>query len=152
MDIAITPENVMQRFTSLLKSFDFEEEFRLLEIGKLHIVKKRNALRELKALYIALWKIALDKSLPEHADNIFRDFIDSLARNFKLNENAAAFLKRRIAVYDTLLNPTKEQNFTEVATKLLTTISKRKDPRQSLVLKLSLHIRKVYTLIFKELI
>ncbi len=149
---SISPENVVQRFASLVQSFDFEDEFRVLEIGKLHIVKKRNALRELKALYVALWKIALDKSLPDQADDIFQRFLDSLAQNFKLNDNASAFLKRRIAVYDTLLNPTKEQNFTDVASKLLTTISKRKEPRQSLVLKLSLHIRKVYTLIFKELI
>ncbi len=148
----ISTENVALRFTGLMQSFDYVEECSVLEISKLHLVKRRNALRELKALYIALWKIALDKSLPDHSEDIFKEFLDDLNKNFNLGDKSCSFLKRRIAVYDTLLEPTKEQNFTDVSIKLLNTINKRKDPKQNLVLKLSLHIRKVYTLIFKELI
>ena len=144
--------DVIQRFEGLLLSFDFEEECRILEIGKLHVVKRRNALRELKALYIALWKIALDKSLPEKSEEIFQGFIERIPETLDYNDNAAAFLRRRIAVYDTLLEPTKEQNFNEVSSKLLSTVTKRKELKENQVLKLSLHVRKVYTLLFKKLI
>ncbi len=148
----ISANDVIERFAGLLKSFDFEEECRILEIGKLHVVKRRNALRELKALYIALWKIALDKSLPERAEEIFTGFIQRIPEILDYNDKAASFLRRRIAVYDTLLEPTKEQNFNEVSSKLLHTVSKRKELKESQVLKLSLHVRKVYTLFFKKLI
>lgn len=148
----ISKEEVCKRFAALITSFDYEEECRILEIGKLHVVKRRNALREFKALYIALWKIALDKSLPEMADAVFNDFLQDIPGFLDSNEKDSSFLRRRIAVYDTLLEPSKEQNFTEVSTKLLTTVTKRKEVKENQVLKLSLNIRRVYQLIFKQLI
>lgn len=148
----ISASDVIERFAGLLQSFDFDEECRILEIGKLHVVKRRNALRELKALYIALWKIALDKSLPERSEEIFEGFIERIPKALDYNDKAASFLRRRIAVYDTLLEPTKEQNFNEVSSKLLQTVTKRKELKENQVLKLSLHVRKVYTLFFKKLI
>jgi len=148
----IAANEVIERFIGLLQSFDFEEECRILEIGKLHMVKRRNALRELKALYIGLWKIALDKSLPDRAEEIFHGFIERIPEALDYNDKAASFLRRRIAVYDTLLEPTKEQNFNEVSAKLLGSVTKRKELKENQVLKLSLHVRKVYTLLFKKLI
>lgn len=148
----IAPKEVIARYIGLLRSFDFEEECRILEIGKLHVVKRRNALRELKALYTALWKIALDKSLPNHAEEIFSGFLERIPEAMDYNEKTTSFVRRRIAVYDTLLEPTKEQNFNEVSSKLLGTVTKRKELKENQVLKLSLHVRKVYTLLFKNLI
>lgn len=148
----ISPTEVIERFTGLLESFDFDDECRILEIGKLHVVKRRNALRELRALYTALWKIALDKSLPADSETIFKQFLECIPTALDCKNEAAAFLRRRIAVYDTLLEPTKEQNFNDVSSKLIATVTKRKELKDNQVLKLSLHVRKVYTLIFKRLI
>lgn len=148
----LSTSEIVQRFAGLLTSFDYEEECRILEIGKLHVVKRRNALREFKALYIALWKIALDKSLPDMADEAFAEMLQRIPELLDYNEKAAGFLRRRVAVYDTLLSPSKEQNFTDVSKKLLTTVSKRKEAKENQILKLSLNIRRVYTLIFKQLI
>ncbi len=148
----IAPEDVINRFCGLLQSFDLVEEYRILELGALNVFKKRNAAREFRALYVALWKIALDKSLPERSEEIFALFLERIPALLDCKENAADFLRRRIAVYDTLLHPTKEQNFSEVSEKLLSGLTRNPELKNNQILKLSLHIRKVYTLLFRNLI
>lgn len=152
MSNELSPDSIVFRFQSLLSSFDYLEELGILGIGKYSFKKKRKLIFEIKALYIALWKIALEKSFPENWNTYFNLFLDELGSYLKCNTQTTLFITRRIEVYDTLLAPTKENNFLEVARQLVATHIKKKEDLDSPTLKFSLKIRQVYTLIFNRLI
>ncbi len=152
MSSELSPETIVTRFQALLSSFDYQEELDILGVGKYNFNKKKKLIIEIKALYIALWKIALEKSFPDSWNSYFNLFLDEISRSLKCNAQTAQFVIRRIDVYDTLLAPKKENNFSEVARQLVSTYIKKKEDLESPILKFSLKIRQVYTLIFNKLI
>lgn len=152
MSNELSPETIVSRFHALLSSFDYVEELSILGIGKYSFRKKKKLIIEIQSLYIALWKIALEKSFPESWNTYFNLFLEELGVRLKYSAQTAQFSIRRIDVYDTLLAPTKENNFSEVARQLVSTYIKKREDLESPTLKFSLKIRQVYTLIFDRLI
>lgn len=152
MSSELSPETIVTRFQVLLSSFDYLEELDILGVGKYSFKKKKKLITEVKALYIALWKIALEKSFPESWNIYFNLFLEELGNHLKCNTQTVQFVIRRIDVYDTLLAPKKENNFSEVARQLVSLYIKKKEDLESPILKFSLKIRQVYTLIFNRLI
>ncbi len=152
MSNELSPDIIVSRFQALLSSFDFVEELHILGIGKYSFRKKKKLIIEIKSLYVALWKIALEKSFPENWNSYFNLFLEEIRPQLKCSAQTAQFITRRIEVYDTLLAPTKENNFSEVSRQLVSTYIKKQEDLESPTLKFSLKIRQVYTLIFNRLI
>ncbi len=152
MSSELSPETIVSRFQALLSSFDYQEELDILGIGKYSFNKKKKLIIEIKSLYVALWKIALEKSFPDNWNTYFKLFLEEIGSHLKCNAQTTQFIVRRIDVYDTLLAPKKENNFSEVARQLVSTYIKKKEDLESPILKFSLKIRQVYTLIFNRLI
>jgi len=148
---AVSPDEVAARFASLLATFDFEEEFQILALGRFQRAKRKTARRELRALYIALWRLALERSFPIDYAAIAQTFLERLHENLSLTPEDLAFLLRRVDVYVTLVAASKADNFLGIADDFLTSatmLSTSKDLR----LKVSLHLRKIFTFIFNNLI
>lgn len=145
-------QEIADRFAALLDSFDYEEEYAILKINKIRVGKRRRVINEIKPLYVALWKLALSKSFPDQVEEIFDSFLIDLPKHFRARDKERAFLKSRVEVYNTLLAPNRETNFSEVANQLLESVDKKKTIDDALSLKFSLKIRKVYNMIFDQLI
>ncbi len=148
----ISHDVVVSRFQAILTSFDFSIEWLILGIGRLHVFKRKKALRELYALYIALWNLALEKSFPDDSKAILALFMDRAPGLLRYAKKDATLLTMRVEVYTTLLAEFKDSNFSEVASNFLTSLIPPAQLDKSRILKLSLHIRKIYTFIFDTLI
>jgi len=144
-------EEVISRFQDIFGSFDFEEELEQLPLSKRNSEQKRQALTELRALYIALWKVSLDKSFPECADSIFESFLNRLQTIFNLDNKTAISITRRVNIYCGFLKQNKAQNYLPLGDHLMRTVGKTQSDKGD-ALKTALRIREVDSYIFHALI
>ncbi|MFV0422013.1 hypothetical protein [Oleidesulfovibrio sp.] len=145
-------DEVIRNFTAVLGSYTFVQEMQTLRVGRLQFRKKKKVLREFTALFIALWRIALDKSFPEDAELIFEEFVSRLSNHLNQSSKNTKLLLQQIEVYQTLLDEKRDADFSEVA--VFITQQLETDPAEQLKTKhkLALLIRATYTLIFDRLI
>lgn len=145
-------DEVIRNFTAVLGSYTFSQEMQALRVGKLQFLRKKKVLREFTALFIALWRIALDKSFPEDADLIFEEFQSRLSNYLNQSSKNTKLLLQQIAVYQTLLEKKRDADFSEVA--VFITQQLETDPAEQLKTKhkLALLTRSAYKLIFDRLI
>ena len=151
LPIPYTAEEVGRTFAELLATLDFAQELHDLGIGKLSVFKRSQARRRFKALCIALWRVALEKSFPNDADAFYDLFITThppLAGERKSSQN----MRDLVAMYNELLQEKKDADFSKVAENLADTFSIGGEDRPKQQLKLSLRIRSIYDLIFAKLI
>lgn len=148
----ISTDHVVDRFTSLLISFDFAEEFEILNFGRFHRAKRKRGIREFRAVYVSLWNLALEKSFPADRAVILDVFLQRLTTLFTLGPEDLAFLRRRIDVYTTLLTTGVSVSFLDIAENMLISVMQKPAVTKDLILRTSLHLRKTYTLFFNKLI
>lgn len=146
-----TAEEVIATFTTLLGTLDFKNELQEIGIGKLHWRRKARAMRELKALSIAFWGLALQRSFPDNAEDFFAQYC-ATSPLLTGPSREAATLATRVNTYVDLLKEKKESDFLPVASYLAEIFALTATDTKRLQLRLSLIMRSLYTLIFKHLV
>jgi len=144
-------DEVIRQFLALYDCMDFRAELEDLGIGRFQFGRRKKALRELKALCIALWGLALQKSFPDDAFDFFTEFREK-APDLNGPGPEPGRLHTRVNIYIDLLNPKKDADFLPVATYLAEVLALDKGDLARLRLKLSLIIRNLYIMIFNKLV
>ncbi|MDR3175186.1 MAG: hypothetical protein LBU06_01445 [Desulfovibrio sp.] len=143
-------EEVIRQFLALYLGLDFEEELAFIGVGRLSFFRRRKCLREFRALSIALWELALQKSFPDQAAEFFAAVLEDA--RFVGRGREAEKLVARVDAYAELLKPRKDADFLPVAEHMAGHLSRSAGDLARLRLKLSLSIRSIYTLIFDKLV
>lgn len=144
-------EEVVQRFFSLYNCIDFKEKLEELEIGTFQFVRRKKAMQELKALSIALWNLALQKSFPSNADDFFQVFCRELP-DLADGGKKAQQMQGRIENYLDLLNEKKDADFLPVASYLSEVLALNAEDMHRLRVRLSLMTRKLFKHVFDHLV
>lgn len=143
-------QEALDNFAVLLDDADFEATFRIMGLSRLHVLRRRQMLAECRGLYVGLWRLALQRSFPGDADSMLEAF--SLRYRQQHPDKASAAALDRAVPYWDMLRIRGESDFTEVARHLASFFSLDDRAERSMILRLVLHIRKLYTEIFRRLI
>jgi hypothetical protein len=155
-DAAITPavyssDEVISHFIVLLKDTTFSTQLHYLGARRAFISpRRRRARQELQAMFIGLWKLALDSSFPAQAKEIFDDFLEKYSQGKPAKKSEQ--MCEKIRNYAEMLKTCGDKDFTNIASHV---ISKIKIPRADCpkaALALALDIRSFYQIIFDRLI
>lgn len=144
-------DEVIQQFLALYNCMDFKSELEDIGIGRFQLARRKKALREFRALSVALWRLALQKSFPNDADAFFHQFRTTLMSIVPNNKENILF-QNRINIYVDWLEPKKDADFLPVAGYLAGVLALEADDTPRLRLKLSLIMRNLYGLIFDRLV
>jgi hypothetical protein len=144
-------EEVVKQFLGLYACMDFEAELTGMGIGRFRFFLRRKAARELSALFIALWHLALQKSFPRDAGHFFSVFRES-ADVLNNGSREAVELGLCLDNYVELVQHKKDADFLPVAEYMTRSLALKTGDFVRQRLKLSLHIRKLYMLIFNKLV
>ncbi len=143
-------EVALENFQALLDDADFSLELELLGIRRMQFMRRRQMLRELRGLYAALWRLALGRSFPEDAENIFSAFLYQYLEAHPDKQGRQTCERAR--QYWAMLEPTGDADFSSVARHLTSFSAQPEKETKAVTLRLALHIRKLYRFIFDRLI
>jgi hypothetical protein len=151
------PENlnqeVLDRFGSMLDHVDFEAQLDTLNIGRLQFSRKRDALKELRAMYVGLWKLALNRSFPNDSIEIFEKFLDSSEIKSKSKRRKADAFSELCHEYAKTLEVEGDTNFINVAILICQHLGRtEQEDLRRISLQLALDMRSMYHNIFERLI
>ena len=140
----------LENFAALLDDADFTAELELMGIGRMQFMRRRQMLVEWRGLYMALWRLALASSFPRDAERMFATFLRSYhaAHPDKLGSR----IMERAQEYWGMLQPKGDADFSDVARHLGSFSVQDEKQARSLTLRLVLHIRRAYKIIFDRLI
>lgn len=140
----------LENFAALLDDADFTAELELMGIGRMQFMRRRQMLVEWRGLYMALWRLALASSFPQDAERMFATFLRSYhaAHPDKLGSR----IIERAQEYWGMLQPKGDADFSDVARHLGSFSVQDEKQARSLTLRLVLHIRRAYKIIFDRLI
>ena len=140
----------LENFAALLDDADFTAELELMGIGRMQFMRRRQMLVEWRGLYMALWRLALASSFPQEAERMFATFLRSYhaAHPDKLGSR----IMERAQEYWGMLQPKGDADFSDVARHLGSFSVQDEKQARSLTLRLVLHIRRAYKIIFDRLI
>lgn len=140
----------LENFKALLADADFTLELELLGIRRMQFMRRRQMQTELMGLYMALWRLALARSFPVDAQKMFELFQQEYMQVHK--DKNSKHIMRRANEYWAMLEPTGDADFSDVARHLCSFSMQNPNQAKSINLKLVLHIRKIYKLVFDRLI
>lgn len=141
----------LENFAALLQGMDFNMELNMLGLKRLLFWRRRRFRNELRALTIGLWRLALVRSFPAHWQRIFDAFLQHWLEGIDNPEKAKAF-EEMVHTYIFLLEKKRDADFTEVGAWLVGLLKLPEKNTVALRLRLALHIRSLYTLVFDRLI
>ena len=156
LDSAITPaayssEEVISHFAALLEDTSFSAQLHYLGIKRaLMSPRRRRARQELKAMFIGLWKLALDSSFPRQSEEIFNDFLEKYSRCMPAKKSVQ--MCEKILGYVEMLKTNGDKDFTDIAGHVLSKINLPQVDSPKASLALALDIRAFYQTIFERLI
>ena len=141
---------VWKNFDIILSDMDFRYEMSLLNISSWRLWRRKYLSEELKALTIALWRLALERSFPEDWQRILSAFMD--VQRAKLgNEPARQTFTNRVETYLSIVERCRQTDFIELAGYLVDLAGTNAKQTGSIRLKLALHLRVVYNHLFEKL-
>lgn len=148
---AYTVEEVVDNFKALLAQMDFERELHLLQVSRMRFITRRKLKSEWVAVLIGLWRLALDRSFPQDGDQIFESFIEQ--RKAALNKQARidVFIKKAND-YVLLFREKGDADFTLPAEHMVDKLRLSERQSRPLRMRLILHFRELYKLVFERLI
>ncbi|MDR2726683.1 MAG: hypothetical protein LBC10_01670 [Deltaproteobacteria bacterium] len=147
---AYTIEEVVNNFQVLLEHMDFEQELTLAGVGQARFLLRRKLKNEWQILMIALWRLALERSFPHDGQIIFDTFLERHTAG--LGANRAKNFMERVKTYVESLQSHGDTDFMPTGERLLSLIKPAASAAPALQLRVALHIRSLYTLIFDRLI
>ena len=146
-------QEVLERFSSMLGNVDFETQLDTLNIGRFQFSRKKAALNELKAMYVGLWKLALNRSFPGQSTEIFEKFLDPEAIKSKSKKRKAEEFRSLCHEYIKTLEVEGDTNFINVAILICQHLGRtRQEDLRRISLQLALDMRSMYHHIFERLI
>ena len=146
-------QEVLDRFSSMLGNMDFETQLDTLNIGKFQFSRKKDALNELKAMYVGLWKLALNRSFPDDSTEILEKFLDPDAIKGKSKKRKAEEFRSLCHEYTKTLEVEGDTNFINVAILICQHLGRtRQEDLLRISLQLALDMRSMYHNIFERLI
>lgn len=149
-----TIEEVLDNFVVLLEGETFEQELRALGIGRMRFLYRGRAIASLRALHVALWRLALLHSFPKEGEHICSLFLESLRNRAKTDRERTRFeaFEQEVLSYRELLKDRGADDFTAVAAHLVSRFRPGASDSAAIRLRLILLIRNAYTVIFDRLI
>ena len=155
-DPAITPalyssEEVISHFEALLEDTSFSAQLHYLGIKRaLMSPRRRRAREELQAMFIGLWKLALDSSFPTQAEEIFDAFLEKYSQGRPPKKSAQ--MCEKVRNYAEMLKTCGNKDFTDIAAEVLRKINLPQVDCPKASLALALDIRAFYQTVFERLI
>lgn len=144
-----TVEEVLDNFEALLLGTDFSNELAMLRVGRFSVMR-RQMLRELRGLFAGLWHLALTRSFPDRAGELFDLFLERHAIRFPGKEEEK--FRQRARQYKEMLLGAGDKDFTAVSRHLLSFVRQDEAGFKAMSLRMALHLRSTYTFIFERLI
>lgn len=151
MQTTYSESELFDNFDALCETYDLNAELDVFEFGKFQFFKKKKAKHELRALFVALWKLALKQSFPDQSEDFFQNYLQKKKLDVDAAGNATTMF-RSIEVYNTLLAEHGIKNFSGVADFLTCQLIADAKRKQHITLKLALSIRSTYNMVFQRLI
>lgn len=149
LPISYAAEDVARTFTELLPTLDFRGEIEELGVG---LFKRGKARKRLTAISISLWHLALERSFPHDASAFAEHFAATSPLLANGKKKSVRVMREMVAAYDALLAEKKDADFTAVADDMASSLGSVGEDWRRHQLKLSLRIRALYEIIFKNLI
>lgn len=140
----------MENFGAVLDGSDFAAEMDIVGLGRFQFSRRTQMRVECRGMYIALWRLALGRSFPANAHVIFSTFCDAYGRR-RGDKHAPAVIQRAKDYWE-LLRDTDGKDFCDVAERIVSLFVTEEARIRNLVLKLALHMRTTYQMIFDRLI
>lgn len=140
----------LENFSALLEDADFTSELELMGIGRMQFLRRRQMLVEWRGLYMALWRLALASSFPQDAEDMFEAFLRDYHAAHP--DKISTRIMERAKEYWGMLQPKGDADFSDLARHLGSFSSQDEKQARSMNLRLVLHIRKAYKIIFDRLI
>ncbi|MDE5832516.1 MAG: hypothetical protein K2H64_05960 [Desulfovibrio sp.] len=138
-----------ENFAAILDNADYATVMEYMGIGRFQFLLRKQMIAELGGLYTALWRLALGRSLPNEADEMFADFLAEYERTH--SGKYGALVAERAAQYWEMMGPEGDSDFRNVAQHLISFVVKDQRDSKALTLKLALHIRAMHRTIFERL-
>ena len=146
-----TSEEVISHFEAILEDTSFSPQLHYLGIKRMSMSpRRRRARQELQALFVGLWKLALDSSFPQQSEEIFTEFLEKYRRCMPAKKSAQ--MCERILGYVEMLKANGDKDFTDIAGHMLSKINIPQGDCPKASLALALDIRAFYQIIFERLI
>lgn len=144
-------EEALANFAALIEDVDYEAYLEMMGIGRFQFLRRKQMRIEVLGLHMALWRLALSRSFPAHADWMFSRF---LARYVERHgDKGSQSIADRGRQYWGMLEPGGDSDFNEVARHLASfREQENSDIDRALVLRLALAVRRAYKWIFERLI
>lgn len=139
----------LENFAGLLDNADYATVLEYMSVGRFQFLLRKQMIAELSGLYVALWRMALGRSLPTEADETLEKFLANYAATHP--GKYGALVVERARQYWEMMGPTGDADFRNVARHLISFVVKNPNDTKALTLKLALHIRTMYRLIFDRL-
>jgi hypothetical protein len=140
----------LANFFAILADARYSHVLKILGVGRMQFLLRRQMVVELTGLYIALWRLALGKSFPHDAEHMFEMFFEEYRQKHagKRGEHVLS----RASGYWGMIAPHGDANFSPVARHLMSFSRYESRRAKSVELRLVLCIRRIYRLIFDRLI
>jgi hypothetical protein len=145
-----TIEEVVENFQALLGQMDFKQELMLIGVSRVRFLLRRKLKTEWQTLVIALWRLALERSFPHDGQIIFDTLLER--RTTGWSRKRAARFTQSVQTYVESLQSHGDADFMPPGEHLLRLIKPAAAVAPALRLRVALHIRSLYTLIFDRLI
>lgn len=144
-------EEALANFAVLIDDTDYEAYLEMMAIGRFQFLLRKQMRIEILGLRMALWRLALARSFPTHADSMFSAFLERYTRSHPdKHSNQAASRGRE---YWAMLAPGGDSDFQMVARHLTSFKEQENNANyRALILGLALAIRSDYKFIFERLI
>lgn len=143
-------EVVQENFAAFLDNADYLTVLEYMGIGRMQFLLRKQMTRELAGLYMALWRLVLNRSFANEADRLFADFRAAYAASHPGKHGT--IVTERALQYWEMLAPTGDSDFRDVARHLVSFLINKKQDSTALTLKLALHLRNIYQTLFEHLI
>lgn len=143
--------SLVRNFTAMLDDEDYRAALDVLGVGTFQFNQRKLLKAEFRALYIGLWRLALMRSFPTRHAEVFNTFMQGEAARCK-NRRQAAASAERVLQYVDKLREHGDADFSDVGRHVLSLLEFDESRTRAMVLKLALHLRRVYTHFFDHLL
>lgn len=143
--------SLLRNFEALLADVDYRDAFEIMEIGSLQFARRKRLRRELQALYIGLWRLALKRSFPSDYAAVFHAYMEELTTQGKPRAGVAVNTELVLQYVDKLREH-GDSDFSAVSRHMLSLLEFDDSQTRVLTLKIALHLRRVYKYFFDHLL
>lgn len=145
------PESLVRNFTALLDDVDYRPAMDILGVGTFQFNRRKLLKREFRGLYIGLWRLALLRSFPDQHAVVFQMFMEQEAGRHK-HRREAAVAAQLVLQYVDKLREHGDADFSDVSRHVLSLLEFDETRTRAMILKLALHLRRMYTHFFDHLL